>query len=249
VPKPTHMKALTIVIPARNEELRIRKTLEEYIGYFSQKYKGDFEIIIVMDRCSDRTPKIAEEFSRENPAIRCLNFENELGKGGAIVEGCRLAEGNIVAFADADGSVRPEELDKVITAATMCDGAIGSRWLPRSRLINQSFIRKMASRGFNLITRILFGLGFIDTQCGAKAFRRDVIRHAVDNLILTDFAFDVDLLHELVRNGCSIEEVALTWVDEKNSKLELEKIVPKMLLSLIALWARKHYLFTRRPTR
>ena len=51
------------------------------------------------------------------------------------------------------------------------------------------------SKGFNFIVRALFLIPHKDTQCGAKLFKRKVIEKIVDELHLTQWAFDVNLLY------------------------------------------------------
>jgi len=57
------------MIPAWNEEERIGRTLSEYINYFSGKYCYIFEMIVVINGCTDRTPTIVEEFSKKYPQV------------------------------------------------------------------------------------------------------------------------------------------------------------------------------------
>jgi len=73
---------------------------------------------------------------------------------------------------DADAST---SFSQMLTLYEILDGAdvvIGSRWIEGSVLIReQDLARKLESRVFNLIIRLLFGLSFKDTQCGAKVFK------------------------------------------------------------------------------
>jgi len=226
---------LSIIIPAWNEEERIGRTLSEYINYFSGKYCYDFEMIVVMDGCTDRTPTIVEEFSKNYPQVKYLIFPERLGKGGGIIEGFKVAAGNVVAFTDADGATEPKELDKLIGMEDY-DVSIGSRWLDGSTImLNEPLPRRAASRGFNLMVRLLFGLPFKDTQCGAKAFKSYVVKDVINDLGLTNFAFDIDLLCRAMEKGYKVREIPLTWRHSKNSKLNLRKVIPTMFLSVIAL--------------
>jgi len=164
---------LSVIMPAYKEEARIAKTLEDYVIHFSKEYHQDFEMIVILDGCIDRTMEIVNEYSIKFPQIKSKTFEQRLGKGGAIREGLKIANGDIILLVDADGATAPKELDKLIVELSDNDGAIGSRWLPESNILRkQSLARRAASRGFNLLVRILFGLPFADTQCGAKALKK-----------------------------------------------------------------------------
>ena len=228
------MTKLSIIIPAWNEEKRIGRTLIQYIKYFSKKY--DFEILVITDGCKDKTEEIISNLCLDTSSLRHLSFPEKLGKGGAIIEGIKEARGTYIAFTDADGSTPPEELEKLIAHSDGWDSVIGSRWLDKSLVLKrQPLTRCLASRAFNILVRLFFGLHFDDTQCGAKIFRNFAILDVVDELGLTNFAFDVDLLFHLNKKGYTIKEVPVCWIDHEDSCLDLKKVVPTMFLSLLGL--------------
>ena len=230
------MKELSIIMPAWNEEEHIGKALSEYVRYFSEKKDYDFEIIVVMDGCMDKTPVIVKEFSEKYSQVRHLNFPKKLGKGGGIIEGFKIATGDIVTFADADGATEAEEIDRIVSTVKDCDGVIGSRWLDGARIIvKEPLSRIIASRGFNFMVRLLFDLPFEDTQCGAKAFKNYVIHDVINELGLTNFAFDVDLLYQVTKRGYKVKEIPITWMHNGNSNLKLREVIPTMFLSIIGL--------------
>jgi len=227
---------LSIIIPAYNEEKRIRKTLIKYHNYFSRKYGGnDFEMVIVTDGCKDKTPDIAREFSQRFQKIEHLNFARRLGKGGAIIHGIRSSNGKLIGFVDADGSVSPQEFNVLIENMEDCDGAIGSRWCGSPRVVGLSFSRKFWSRVLNLAVKALFGLHFEDTQCGAKVFKREAIRRTIDEIQTSGFAFDVDLLYRLKRRGLRVKEVPIAYRHVNESSVEMKSDILGIALSVIRL--------------
>lgn len=111
---------------------------------------------------------------------------------------------------------------------------IGSRWLPGSRiLVKQSLMRRLVSRGFNLLVRIIFRLPFKDTQCGAKVFARQALSDVVGELETTNFAFDVELLYKLKKKGYNILELPTLWENKPRSTLNLWAAVPEMFVALV----------------
>ena len=136
---------LSIIIPAYNEEHNIKKTIHDHIDFFSKKIP--FEIIVVMDGCKDNTYSIVHEMSKQHKQIRYLTFPKKLGKGGGIIKGFKLAQGDLISFTDADGSTSPEQLYKLILSLKETDVVIGSRWLDNSEIIEkESLPRRIASR-------------------------------------------------------------------------------------------------------
>jgi glycosyltransferase involved in cell wall biosynthesis len=229
------MFELSIVIPAYNEEKRILKTLKSYRKYFSSHYKN-FEILVILNGCKDKTEKIVSRFSRNYPEVRMKLFEERLGKGGALIKGLKLAKGEIVTYTDADLSTPPEELDKVIQNIHGYDGAFASRYVTGAKVeIEQGFVRRLASRGFNFLVRGLFGFDYRDTQCGAKVMKRHVLDRVIDKLSVTGFAFDIDLLWQCQRNGFVLREIPITWKNADHSTVNLWKAAPEMFKTVLRL--------------
>ena len=204
----------SLVIPAYNEEKRIAG-LFDAIPYF------DGELIVICDG-SDRTAEVIEEIARKRPdlCICCLRFPSRLGKGGGVIAGLRAARSPLIGYVDADGSTSIDEMVHLFGHLELANAAIGSRWIPGlTPAIRQSWVRRLESRGFNLLIRILFGLSFHDTQCGAKVFKKAAVDAVLPHLISKGFEFDVELIWRLVRAGNRIVEVPIAWQNMGESRV------------------------------
>ena len=225
----------SIIIPAHNEERRISKTLEEYGKFFSGKLKKEFEIIVVLNACSDNTLGIVKKFQKKYSQIKYLEFR-QAGKGFAITGGFKTAKGDLIGFVDADGSTSAEEYYRLIERICNADGIIASRYIKGAVVSpKQSLQRIIVSRIFNFMIRALFLMNYKDTQCGAKIFRKEAVRKILPALGITHWAFDVDLLYQMKRNGFKVKEVSTIWKDREYSKLNFLKAGPNMALSIIRL--------------
>ena len=104
------VERVSIVMPAHNEEKRISRTLENYLSYFldlKKKNVLDFEIIVVLNNCGDKTFNVVEKYKCAE--LKALNFKTG-GKGFAIIEGFKEAlKGNstLLGFVDADMATPP----------------------------------------------------------------------------------------------------------------------------------------------
>ena len=228
----------SIIIPAYNEEARIKDTVHDYAVFIEENYPGDdAELIIVVNGSIDRTGEIARELEASYSCVRSWETPERQGKGGAVLQGFEMAQGDIVAFTDADNATIAPELHKLLTVVEQgADAAMGSRWLPQShQTVKQPFSRRVASRVFNLIVRMLFQLPYHDTQCGAKAFRKEAIQKVRDEIHTTGWAFDVALIWRLRCHGCNIEETPITWSDNSKSRLRMHRDAPAMLWEMIKL--------------
>lgn len=216
----------SLVIPAYNEEDRISRLFETIAGF-------DGELIVVCDG-TDRTPEIVSAIAESRPdlAIRCLRFDHRLGKGGGVIEGLKCARGRFVGFFDADGSTGMGEMLRLFSCLPASDGAIGSRWVEGSTLVvKQGILRRLESRGFNLLIRILFGLTYHDTQCGAKVFTRSSVDAVLPSMVSRGFEFDVELLWRMKRGGYRVTEVPIEWQNKGDSRVKKRDML-RMLAGL-----------------
>ena len=231
---------LCIVIPAYNEEKRIGNTLERYGKFFQNlKKQGkikDFELLIVLNGCKDNTLDVVKKFQETFKEIRYLDFE-EGGKGFAIIEGFKDAftrKNELIGYVDADLATKPEAFYDLIKNIKGYGGVIASRGLKNSN-VKVSFSRKLTNRGFNFIVRSFLFLPYQDTQCGAKLFKKHVLENVIDELGITKWAFDIDLLFKLGRKKFRIREIPTTWEDIEGSKLDLIRVPFLMFLSIVRL--------------
>jgi len=236
--------SLLLLIPAYNEEKRIEPVLRGFATYFRDQYPGRFQLVVVLNGCRDNTLGIVEGVGREFPTVSALNFPAPIGKGGALIEGLRLAtepatQAELIGYVDADGATAPRtfhDLAKLVTGDIDC--VIGSRWLPGAILHqSQTKLRRFVSRGFHFIVECLFWMHIADTQCPGKVMRRTAVEKIHGDLRISDLSFDVNLLYALKRAGYRIKEVPIEWTDIAGSKVTqtLARSSLVMFLSVVRL--------------
>lgn len=224
----------SLVIPAHNEESRIGPTLEKYLPILESRGRP-FEVIVVVDG-SDRTSDVAERYGERG--VRVTRARNKLGKGGAILAGFRETRHEVVGYVDADGSLSTEDFTKIIEliSTKRADCVIASRWLAGSQWVRkESFQKRIASRGFNILTRGLLGLDIHDTQCGAKFYRGQLVDKLVRQVMVTNLTTDVGFLFHAHKNGATIMEIPVTWDDDPRSRFNLATMVPIMFLTVLGI--------------
>ncbi|MDB6122189.1 MAG: hypothetical protein JWQ71_1182 [Pedosphaera sp.] len=229
--------SLLLLIPAYNEEHRIEPVLLEFADYFQNRYPGRFQLVVVLNGCRDNTIGVVRGVANKYPSVSALEFSEPIGKGGALIEGLKLAPlADLIGYVDADGATGPKAFHDLVQRWQEADCVIGSRWLPGAVLHqSQSGRRQFASRVFHTIVEGLFWMHIRDTQCGAKLMRRKAVEKIHSSLRIADMAFDINLLYSLKRAGFSILEVPTEWTDKIGSKVTLGKTSLTMLLSAIRL--------------
>jgi len=213
--------SLLLLMPAYNEERRIEPVLRDYAQFFAKNYSGKFQLVVVLNGCTDNTLGVVQKVGAEFPSVRPLEFKRPIGKGGALIEGFKLAaQGELTGYVDADGATPPRAFLELVEHIAGADCVVGSRWLPESVIHQaQADSRRFASRAFHFIVQVLFWLNIHDTQCGAKVMKREVVEKVHDNLRIADMAFDINLLVAVKRAGFRIREVPTEWTDKAGSKV------------------------------
>ncbi len=226
----------SLIIPAHNEEDRLCSTLATYEKVMRERYGSDFEIVTVINGSSDNSTQLALEARAVSPQIKVVEVEDRVGKGGAVLEGFLRANSDRLAFADADGATAPRSLLELLTQLDRYDIVIGSRRLKDSVIVKrQPLVRRVFGWAFVRLVRLLFGLPFKDTQCGAKALRRAAALRLARVIRYTHWTFDLDLLLWANRFGFRFKEHPVEWADEKGSQLRYAMTTFEVLQTLWAL--------------
>ena len=237
------MLEVSLVIPAHNEERRLTRTLAAYRSGMHEKYGENFEIVVVANGCSDTTAWVASIAAVHDPRIRVVEIKEPVGKGGAVLEGFRRARGEAVVFADADGATAPGSLVKLLEELDRNDVVIGSRRMENSTVAQpQTLSRRFFGSVFARTAKLLFRMDFEDTQCGAKALRREAAHRLCGVVSETRWTFDLDLLLCARKLVFKVSEQPVIWADKKGSRL---RYVPTAWEVLWALWGMKRR--QRRP--
>src|SRR5438093_534822 len=107
------MYSISLIIPAYNEEKRIKSTLETYYSYFSNLQQQEiisFQIIVVLNGCTDNTLAVTQEVKKTASNIAIISIPTA-GKGLAIKQGfieALKSNNQLIGFVDADMATDPE---------------------------------------------------------------------------------------------------------------------------------------------
>lgn len=216
---------LSVIIPAYNEEKRIAGTLSKITKAFPKA-----EIIVICDG-NDNTPKIARRFG-----VKVYTFRRRLGKGGAILEGIKRAHRANGMFIDADLPTTIQDLKRMASEAAKADLTIGIRRDMKSQPSGRQALHSV----YKLLVKLMFpSIAYIDDyQAGCKAFRVGFMKNIIKQIVVRDFAFDVNLIYSVKRAGGTIRGIPIAWIhEESGSGISQSKFrtSARMLSSLLKL--------------
>lgn len=204
---------LEVAIPAYNEAERLPRTLHRTIE-FLQGQPWSSRIVVVDNGSCDETAEVTRTIART--ADPCVPVDlvgcSRPGKGAAVRRALLSSRSRFVGFFDADLATPVETL--AVAMGHLGNGAvavIGSRHTIGSVFVEaQPVVRRLGGAIFRMAVRSLVE-GVQDTQCGFKFFERRAVTHALVVCRTTGFAFDVELLRQMQRDGAQIVEVPVTW--------------------------------------
>lgn len=230
--------ALSVVVPAYNEEGRLGPTLEAVRTYLDGR-SGSWELVVVDDGSADGTARIAREAAAADPRVRLVSSPGNRGKGHALRLGVAASKGVRVLVTDADLATPIEELDRLTQELeTGYEAAVGSRAHPDSTVeVHQGRLRESMGRMGNRLIRAVAVPGIRDTQCGFKLLDGDKAREAFADARLDGWGIDVEILQYFRRQGWAVAEVPVRWSHQEGSKVgPLDYL--RVLAELIRLKAR-----------
>ena len=238
--KQTQRCALSLVVPALNEEKRIGIMLYESIDFLDNfkltHPQFSYEILVVDDGSRDATVKVALDIGRvKGVNLRVLSCAVNGGKGCAVRLGVLNAYGAKILFADADAATDIRGLEELLDQMETredCGVAVGSRNKSRDvadisvSCTQRKRYRDILGKVFVFVVTRLCGVpvtvrSIQDTQCGFKLFTRKAALRLFPPMHLERWSFDVELLFLARRLSIPITEVQVNWHEVDGSKLNI----------------------------
>ncbi len=232
------LRALSVVLPAYNEERRLPASLCSILAYLNSSDRTSWEVLVVNDGSKDATAQVAAQFAAEHAGVRVLENPGNRGKGYSVRHGMLEAEGEWILFTDSDLSAPIEELDKLMAAARAQNAqvVIGSRALDRSLIqVHQTFFRETAGRIFNLMMRAATGLAFADTQCGFKLFSQAAAKDVFKRQQIERWGFDAEVLFIARKLGYKTVEIPVKWAHSEGTKISMFRDSVNMFVDLLRI--------------
>lgn len=205
---------LSVIVPVYNEHKTIRVILQKV-----RDVAIDKEIIVVDGGSIDGTVE-ALKAEEQYEDTRVIYQDRPTGRGHAIKEGLKVATGDIVLFQDADLELDPADYPDLIAPlqAGTCDVVFGSRFL-RGRPM-MTFLQYWGNKVINWSVNLLYGAHLTDVETCYQVFPRKALEGIT--LESNHFAFTVELTVKLLRSGCKIEEIPITYIPR--GRMEGKKI-------------------------
>ena len=229
---------VSVIIPVRNEELLIKKIIDQLENGLQNL---SYEIIFINDFSTDNTSKIIEEIIKTKDTINL--YENtKKGLGGAIIKGIDKAEGEAVCIMMSDLSDDIDDLKKYynIIKDEKVDAVFGSRFIKESKIVNYPKKKLILNRIFNLVTKLLFISDYNDFTNAFKIYKKSALLKTFP-LVSESFNIFLELPLKIISRKMKYKIIPISWTNRKkgNSKFNIKELKAKYLFTLIYCWLEK----------
>lgn len=212
-------ETVCLVVPCYNERHRL------VLSRFAE-YSPVLQLLFVDDGSTDGTGDWLER--NKPPGARCLRLDGNRGKAEAVRAGvlaaCRDSGADWIGFWDADLATPLSEvaafLDYTRIQPERVDAVFGSRVYRLGARVERSQLRHLLGRAFATAASLALEVKTYDSQCGAKLFRREVVRRAFDEPFLSRWIFDLEIVLRL-GSANVVECPVRRWRDVTGSKINL----------------------------
>jgi len=204
-------ESLTIFFPAWNEEETIERAVAAAFdagdGLVAAGEIEWFEVLIIDDASTDRTPEIADKLAAENERVRVVHHAVNRKLGGSLRTGFTEARGELVLYTDADLPFDMAEAAKAVRLLRIYDADIVSAF--RFDRTGEGPRRLVYSYVYNHLVQLVFGLRLRDMNFAFKLVRRRVLEHV--DLQSEGSFLDVELLARAQKMGFSIIQFGVDY--------------------------------------
>lgn len=234
------MALVSIIIPAKNEERNIVKTISEISEEFARE-KIDFEVIVVNDHSTDNTRRVVEELGQKDKRIRVVDNEYASGIGYAIRQGFESYSGEMAVLAMADSSDDPKDMVQFVRAIEGgYDCCFGNRWCKEAKIVNYPKYKLWINRLVNFGMSVMFGTSYRDITNAFKCYSRQTI-NGIKPILSRHFNVTVELPLKVIVRGYKYKVVPTNWYNRRTglSNLKLKEMGSRYLFIVLYVWMEK----------
>lgn len=192
----------------------------------------DYELIVIDDKSTDRTPEIADRLAAADPRVRVIHHEKNRKLGGSMKTGFAAATGDLVLYTDADLPFDMHELPRAVRLLREYDVDIISAY--RFDRTGEGLVRAIYTFVYNALIKSLFGVKVRDINFAFKLCRRRIFDHV--ELKSEGSFIDAELVIRATRLGYEIMQMGVDYFPRTRGESTLSS--PGVILTIInEMWS------------
>jgi len=168
---------------------------------------ADYELIIIDDKSTDRTPEIADAMAAADPHVRVIHHDRNRKLGGSMKTGFAAATGALVLYTDADLPFDMDELPRAVRLLRDYEVDIISAY--RFDRTGEGSLRAVYTFVYNGLIKALFGVKVRDINFAFKLCRRSIFDRI--DLKSEGSFIDAELIIRATRLGYEIMQMGVDY--------------------------------------
>ncbi|MEY4633594.1 MAG: hypothetical protein RLZ18_966 [Actinomycetota bacterium] len=228
---------LSVFFPMWNEQDYIERAIDAAREECEDLLQGgdilDYELIVVDDASTDRTPEIAAALAAADSRVRVVRHPENRKLGGSMKSGYAAATGDVVLYTDADLPFDMHDVHKAMRLMRYYDADIVSAY--RFDRTGEGYVRTVYSFFYNLLVRVLFGTRKRDINFAFKLCRTRIFEHVT---LKSEGSFiDAELVVKAEKFGYSVIQFGTDYFPRTRgvSTLSSPSVIIKILREARAL--------------
>lgn len=233
---------INIVIPVLNEERVLERSVKTTIEYLNNNgLGGNYWITIADNGSTDRTFEIALGLCEKYEQVKCFKVSRK-GVGLAFREAIKKNSCDLIGYMDVDLATDLKHLKQVYSMLSVSNTSVvvGSRLLPGAKVVGRTLKREITSRGLNFLLHVILHVKFTDAMCGFKFYEKKIAEKLIAECSQTDgWFFCAEMLIQAEWDGIHVEEIAVEWHDDPNSKVKIAKLSANYMSEIFKLFKQR----------
>lgn len=164
--------SVSLVIPIYNEAGNIERTIRVASSVLDQLH-ADYELVLVDDASTDKTPEILDRLAKSNPRIHVEHHTRNQKLGGSLRTGFARAAKDVIIYSDADLPFDFHEIERAIHVIEVIDADIVAAY--RHDRTSDRWYRIVYTLVYSWLIRLIYRIRIRDVNFAFKAVKREVL--------------------------------------------------------------------------
>lgn len=225
-------QSISVIVPAYNEEINLRTSIEVINNYLTDLVGNNYEILIIENGSTDKTPEIAKNLTKEYSHVKSF-FLSKPSYGGAYRYGILKANSDVVTIYPVDLAFSLNFIGRAFKLIGKYPIVLGVRF-HRKSIVERNLIRVVISKVHTILVNLLFNTDYNDVDC-LKAFRTDIGKQLVNHTIAKGPFIEVELAYLIEKMRLNFCEIPVNHI-EKNIARHPFYIIRSILKNFIELF-------------
>lgn len=223
---------LSVIIPAKNEEARLFRTLKT-LSHHLNALGISFEIIVVNDGSQDKTARLAK-----SNGARVIDHMYSKGIAAAFRSGARISRGETIMLCPAD-ILDFSFLDEAIRCSYSYEIVSVSKRHPESVVVGYDKWRWFLSNGYQRCVQSIFGLKVCTDTHYVKLYNRKALRSVLDKCTLNGPVGETEIMLYAKEAGYAFREIPAKIIHNGNGSKTSYVLIMRTIGELFRLYLHR----------